>query len=142
MGKYRENDMAELNITITRDYAMFMALSSNNQGKNGNIALDNLYKNIGNSTWPEYCKDRRWYFVNIFSWSSLMNVSWPEIFLMQSISGSDTFAFLHAFLNVIRNMGKLNVSLLRVNYILTRLCYYSPRTNQKFFHFQIFTIIP
>ena len=58
MGKYRENDMAELDITITRDYAMFMALSSNNQGKNGNIALDNLHKNIGNSTWPEYCKDK------------------------------------------------------------------------------------
>ena len=58
MGKYRENDMAELDITITRDYAMFMALSSNKQGKNGNIALDNFYKNIGNYTLPEYCKDR------------------------------------------------------------------------------------
>ena len=57
MGKYREYDMAELDMTNTRDYAMFMALTSSNQGKNGNIALATFYKKTGNSSWSEYCKE-------------------------------------------------------------------------------------
>ena len=49
--------MAELDMTNTRDYAMFMALTSSNQGKNGNIALENFYKKTENSSWSEYCKE-------------------------------------------------------------------------------------
>jgi len=58
MGKYSDWDMAELDITVIRDYAMFMALSSNNQGKNGQGALDSFNKKKENLTWPEYCKDK------------------------------------------------------------------------------------
>ena len=57
MGKYREYDMENLDITITRDYAMFMALSSNNQGKNGTLALETFSRKLGNSSWLEYCKE-------------------------------------------------------------------------------------
>ena len=68
MGKYSDWDMAELDITVIRDYAMFMALSSNNQGKNGQGALDSFNKKKENMTWPEYCKDKTW---NCFLWLSL-----------------------------------------------------------------------
>ena len=50
--------MANLDMTITRDYAMYMALAANNQGHNANIALDSLNKKKENLTWPEYCKDK------------------------------------------------------------------------------------
>ena len=58
MGKYAWWDMANLDMTITRDYAMYMALAANNQGHNANIALDSLNKKKENLTWPEYCKDK------------------------------------------------------------------------------------
>ena len=58
MGKYVGEDMQELNITVIRDYAMFMALSSNNQGRNKNLALENLQKQLGNRSWSEFCKDK------------------------------------------------------------------------------------
>ena len=58
LGKYAEWDMAELDISVIRDYAMFMALSSNNQGRNAKAALDGLNMKKQNLTWPEYCKDK------------------------------------------------------------------------------------
>ena len=50
--------MANLDMTITRDYAMFMALAANNQGHNASIALESLNNKKENLTWPEYCKDK------------------------------------------------------------------------------------
>ena len=58
MGKYAEWNMADLDVTNTRDYAMYMALAANNQGHNASIALDSLNKKKENLTWPEYCKDK------------------------------------------------------------------------------------
>merc|ERR1712106_133864 len=58
MGKYAEWDMANLDMTITRDYAMYMALAANNQGHNASIALESLNKKKENLTWSDYCTDK------------------------------------------------------------------------------------
>ena len=54
-GKYRDFDMGALDVTNIRDFATFMALTSNNQGKNGHLPLENWNKKIGNSSWSEFC---------------------------------------------------------------------------------------
>ena len=54
-GKYQDFDMAALDITNIRDYATFMALSSNNQGTNGHIVKENWNKR--NSSWSEFCNE-------------------------------------------------------------------------------------
>ena len=56
MGKYQDFDMTDLDITKVRDYATFMALTSNNQGKNGDVALEKINKQLGNSSWSEFCQ--------------------------------------------------------------------------------------
>ena len=48
--------MSELDMSNVRDFAMFMALTSNNQGKNGERALANFKTRMGNSTWSEMCQ--------------------------------------------------------------------------------------
>ena len=55
MGKYQDFDMSSLDITTVRDYATFMALTSNNQGVNGEVGLVKLKLKMGNSTWSEFC---------------------------------------------------------------------------------------
>ena len=47
LGKYEDYDMSDLDITTVRDYATFMALSANYQGKNGEIGLHNLKLKMG-----------------------------------------------------------------------------------------------
>ena len=48
--------MENLDITITRDYAMFMALTSNNQGRNGKTALNSFKTKMGNCSWSDLCR--------------------------------------------------------------------------------------
>ena len=57
MGKYKEFDMENLDITIARDYATYMALTANNQGRNGQTALDKFRTKVGNYSWGEICRD-------------------------------------------------------------------------------------
>ena len=57
MGKYREFDMESLDITIARDYATYMALTANNQGRNGNTALERFRTKMGNHSWGELCRE-------------------------------------------------------------------------------------
>ena len=52
-------DMSELDITNVRDYATFMALTSNSQGKNGDVALQKFNEKLGNSSWNSYCKGQQ-----------------------------------------------------------------------------------
>ena len=54
-GKYRDFDMAGLDLTNVRDYATYVALTANNQGKGGEKALATLKKELGGKTWSEYC---------------------------------------------------------------------------------------
>ena len=55
-GKYDQFDMTELDIANIRDYATFMALTSNSKGRNGEVALKNFDIKIGNSSWAEFCQ--------------------------------------------------------------------------------------
>jgi len=55
LGKYENYDMSDLDITTVRDYATFMALTANSQGKNGEVGLHNLKLKMGNSTWSQFC---------------------------------------------------------------------------------------
>ena len=57
-GKYKDLDMGELDMTNERDYATVMALMANNQGKNGDKALERLKQSLDNKTWVEYCSTR------------------------------------------------------------------------------------
>ena len=56
MGKYQDFDMSALDITTVRDFATFMALSSNSQGKNGELVLESFKQKMGNSSWTEFCQ--------------------------------------------------------------------------------------
>ena len=56
-GKYKELDMEELNITIVRDFATYLALTANDEGIGGDIALQRLSETLGNRSWMEYCSD-------------------------------------------------------------------------------------
>ena len=55
LGQYRDFDMAGLDLTNVRDYATYVALTANNQGKGGEKALATLKKELGGKTWSEYC---------------------------------------------------------------------------------------
>ena len=57
MGKYIEQDMSGLDLTTVRDYATFMALTANSQGKGGEKALERLKESLGGRSWVEYCRD-------------------------------------------------------------------------------------
>ena len=55
LGQYRDFDMAGLDLTNVRDFATYVALTANNQGKGGEKALATLKKELGGKTWSEYC---------------------------------------------------------------------------------------
>ena len=55
MGKYRELDMADLDLTKVRDYATYIALTANSQGKGGERALARLKESLGEKSWAEHC---------------------------------------------------------------------------------------
>ena len=57
MGKYRYFDMSDLDLTNVRDFATYVALTSNNQGKGGERALATLKETLGGKTWTEYCSE-------------------------------------------------------------------------------------
>ena len=64
MGLYKEEDMSGLDISTVRDYATFMALTANNQGKGGEQAVEAfLTKAGGNSSefiatlWRKVCQE-------------------------------------------------------------------------------------
>ena len=54
-GKYRDFDMTNLDLTNVRDYATYVALTANNQGKGGERAMTRLKEELGGKTWTEYC---------------------------------------------------------------------------------------
>ena len=54
-GEYRDFDMSDLDVTKARDYATYVALTANSQGKGGEKALATLREKLGGKTWNEYC---------------------------------------------------------------------------------------
>ena len=55
IGKYTDLDMAELDLTKVRDYATYLALTANSQGKGGEKALARLREKLGEKSWAEHC---------------------------------------------------------------------------------------
>ena len=55
MGQYVDLDMAELDLTKVRDYATYVALTANSQGKGGEAALSRLKERLGEKSWAEHC---------------------------------------------------------------------------------------
>ena len=55
IGKYTDLDMAELDLTVVRDYATYIALTANSQGKGGEKALARLREKLGEKSWAEHC---------------------------------------------------------------------------------------
>ena len=56
MGKYVDLDMAELDLTKVRDFATYLALTANSQGRGGERALARLREKLGEKRWAEYCE--------------------------------------------------------------------------------------
>ena len=54
-GKYRDFDLADLDLTIVRDFATYVALTANSQGRGGERAMAKLTEKLGGKTWTEYC---------------------------------------------------------------------------------------
>ena len=66
MGSYKNEDMTGLDITMVRDFATFMALTPNGQGKGGGEAVKAFFTKIGgNSTesnavlWKRFCEETK-----------------------------------------------------------------------------------
>ena len=55
IGKYTDLDMAELDLTKVRDYATYLALTANSQGKGGERALARLRESLGEKSWAQHC---------------------------------------------------------------------------------------
>ena len=53
--EYIDLDLAELDLTVVRDYATYIALTANSQGKGGEKALARLREKLGGKSWAEYC---------------------------------------------------------------------------------------
>ena len=49
-------DMTNLDISNERDFATYMALRSNNQGKNREVALEKFKMKLGNFSISEFCQ--------------------------------------------------------------------------------------
>ena len=54
-GKYRDFDLADLDLTIVRDFATYVALTANSQGRGGERAMAKLTEKLGGKSWTEYC---------------------------------------------------------------------------------------
>ena len=54
-GKYDKWDMANLTLTNTRDFAMFMALDSAKIGVNRTVALEKFKQDLKGKSVMEYC---------------------------------------------------------------------------------------
>ena len=48
-------DMADLDLTKVRDFATYIALTANSQGKGGERALARLRQGLGEKSWREFC---------------------------------------------------------------------------------------
>lgn len=55
VGKYQELDMAALDITKVQDFATYMALVANGQGRNGAVALESFHRKAANSSIAGWC---------------------------------------------------------------------------------------
>ena len=63
-GKYKNEEMKDLDITKIRDFATFMALTPNHQGKGGEAPLKKFQETIigdkvdvpNDKIWSDYCK--------------------------------------------------------------------------------------
>ena len=63
-GKYKDENMTELDITKIRDFATFMALTSNNQGTGGEVPLKKFKDTVvgdkvnvtNDKIWSAHCK--------------------------------------------------------------------------------------
>ena len=47
--------MSGLELTTVRDYATFIALTANSQGKGGETALARLREKLGEKSWAQHC---------------------------------------------------------------------------------------
>jgi len=55
INKYVDYDMSKLDITVVSGYAAYMALTSNGQGKNSEVALEALHKKTNGLSIAEWC---------------------------------------------------------------------------------------
>jgi len=55
INKYVDYDMSKLDITVVSGYAAYMALTSNGQGKNGEVALEALHRKTNGLSIAEWC---------------------------------------------------------------------------------------
>ena len=55
LGKYIDLDMSDYDLTKVRDFATYLALTANSQGKGGERALARLKESLGENTWSQYC---------------------------------------------------------------------------------------
>ena len=55
-GNYTNYSMEDLDLTNVRDWAMYIALSSADQGQHGDIAWDNFINKTGGRPLREYCR--------------------------------------------------------------------------------------
>ena len=56
-GEYTDFNMADLDLTNVRDFATYIALTANNQGKGGEAAMARLREKLGEKSWAEYCTE-------------------------------------------------------------------------------------
>ena len=49
--------MADLDLTKVRDFATYIALTANSQGKGGEAAMARLREKLGEKSWAEYCTE-------------------------------------------------------------------------------------
>ena len=55
INKYVDFDMSKLDITVVSGYATYMALTSNGQGKNSEVAMEALHKKTNGLSIAEWC---------------------------------------------------------------------------------------
>ena len=55
MLHYIDLDMAELDLTKVRDFATYLALTANSQGRGGERALARLRETLAEKSWAEHC---------------------------------------------------------------------------------------
>ena len=58
-GEYKQYDMSGLDLRLVRDWAMFTALSSADQGTNREAAWSRYLNNTGDTPLAELCRDNK-----------------------------------------------------------------------------------